>query len=67
MFSGKLVFSQDIDHLPLHAFRQCVKRYQGNHKVKAFTCLDQFLCMLAITETPPFLGMVGASKKTKPS
>jgi len=45
MFSGKLVFSQVIDHLPLHTFRQCVKRYQGNHKVKAFTCLDQFLCM----------------------
>ena len=45
MFSGKLVFSQVIDHLPLHTFRQCVKRYRGNHKVKEFTCLDQFLCM----------------------
>lgn len=45
MFAGKLVFSQVIDHLPLHTFRQCVKRYQGNHKVKEFTCLDQFLCM----------------------
>ena len=45
MYSGKLVFSQVIDHLPLHTFRQCVKRYQGNHKVKQFTCLDQFLCM----------------------
>ncbi len=45
MFAGKLVFSQVIDHLPLHTFRQCVKRYQGNYKVKDFTCLDQFLCM----------------------
>ena len=45
MFAGKLVFSQVIDHLPLHTFRQCVKRYQGNYKVKEFTCLDQFLCM----------------------
>ena len=45
MFAGKLVFSQVVDHLPLHTFRQCVKRYQGNHKVKEFTCLDQFLCM----------------------
>jgi len=45
MFAGKLVFSQVIDHLPLHTFRQCVKRYQGNRKVKDFTCLDQFLCM----------------------
>jgi hypothetical protein len=45
MAIGKLVFSQVIDHLPLHTFRQCVKRYQGNRKVKSFTCLDQFLCM----------------------
>lgn len=45
MATGKLVFSQVIDHLPLHTFRQCAKRYQGNHKVKSFTCLDQFLCM----------------------
>ena len=45
MFAGKLVFAQVIDHLPLQTFRQCVKRYQGNHKVKEFTCLDQFLCM----------------------
>jgi hypothetical protein len=45
MYAGKLVFSQVVDHLPLHTFRQCVKRYRGNHKVKEFTCLDQFLCM----------------------
>ena len=45
MSTGKLVFSQVIDHLPLHSFRRCVKRYQGNHKVKSFTCFDQFLCM----------------------
>lgn len=45
MSTGKLIFSQVIDHLPLHTFRKCVKRYQGNHKVKSFTCLDQFLCM----------------------
>ncbi len=45
MYSGKLVFSQVIDHLPMHTFRRCVKRYRGNHKVKEFTCLDQFLCM----------------------
>ncbi len=45
MATGKLVFSQVIDHLPMHTFRQCVTRYQGNHKVKSFTCLDQFLCM----------------------
>lgn len=26
-------------------FRRCVETYNGNHKVKSFSCLDQFLCM----------------------
>lgn len=45
MYSGKTVFSQIMDFLPMHEFRKCVKRYRGNYKVKSFTCLDQFLCM----------------------
>jgi hypothetical protein len=45
MNSKRTVFSQVMDHLPLHEFRKCVKRYQGNFKVRAFTCLEQFLCM----------------------
>ena len=45
MYSGKLVFAQVMDHLPLHTFRRCVARYAGEHKVKRFSCLDQYLCM----------------------
>ena len=45
MYSGKLVFAQLVDHLPLHTFRRCVARYRGHHKVKRFSCLDQYLCM----------------------
>lgn len=45
MHTGRLVFSQVIDHLPLYTFRKCVNRYQGNYKVKSFLCLDQYLCM----------------------
>jgi hypothetical protein len=45
MYTGTLVFSQVMDHLPMHVFRRCVQRYQGNHKTKTFSCLDQFLCM----------------------
>jgi len=45
MYTGKTVFSQIMDFLPMHEFRKCVKRYRGNYKVKSFTCLDQFLCM----------------------
>ena len=45
MNQGQLVFAQLTQHLPLTTFRRCVARYQGQHKVKAFSCLDQFFCM----------------------
>ncbi len=45
MYTGKLVFSQIIDYLPMHTFRRCVQRYRGNRKIKRFSCLDQYLCM----------------------
>ena len=45
MNQGKLVFAQVMQHLPLTTFRRCVSRYQGEHKVQSFSCLDQFLCM----------------------
>ena len=45
MYTGKLVFAQVMDHLPIHSFRRCVARYRGHHKVKSFSCLDQYLCL----------------------
>ena len=42
---GKFVFAQVMEHLPLHVFHRCVVRYSGEHKVKWFSCLDQYLCM----------------------
>ena len=45
MHEGKLVFSQVTEHLPLHIFRRCVQRYQGERYVKKFRCLDQYLVM----------------------
>ena len=45
MYMGNLVFSQVMEHLPLHTFRRCVQRYRGNHKIQSFSCLDQFRCM----------------------
>jgi len=42
---GKTVFSQLMDFLPSYEFRLCVDRYQGNYKMKSFSCLDQFLSM----------------------
>lgn len=43
---GKIVLSQIIDFLPLHQFRKCVNRYQGNYKMQKFSCYNQFLCMV---------------------
>ena len=42
---GKTVFAQLIQHLPQYELNQCVLRYHGNHKVRSFSCMDQFLCM----------------------
>jgi len=42
---GKTVFSQIMEFLPSYEFRQCVKRYRGQYKIKSFSCWDQFLCM----------------------
>jgi hypothetical protein len=39
------VFSQLMEHLPLTTFRRCVARYGGEHKIKHFSCLDQFRCL----------------------
>jgi hypothetical protein len=46
MNQGRTIFAQLVEHLPIHEFRKCVGRYQGNHKVTTFSCWDQFLCML---------------------
>jgi len=45
MYSGKLIFSQIMDYLPMHEFRRCVNRYRGNYQVKSFSCWNQYLCM----------------------
>lgn len=45
MHQGKLVFSQVMAYLPLSTFRRCVSAHRGEHKVKDFSCLDQFLAM----------------------
>lgn len=45
MNTGRTLFSQLIDFLPMRRFRTCVERYRGDHKAQSFFCLDQFLCM----------------------
>ena len=45
MHTGRTIFAQVMDFLPLAEFRACVARYQGDYKVRGFSCLDQFLCL----------------------
>ena len=45
MHAGKLVFSQLMEHLSLHTFRQCVAKYPSRYPTLKFSHLDQFLSM----------------------
>ncbi len=45
MNKGQYVFSQIISLLPKYEFEKCVTRYNGNYKVKEFSCWMHFLCM----------------------
>lgn len=45
MFAGQLIFKQVMEFMPLPTFRRCVAKYQGECRVRKFSCLDQFLCM----------------------
>ena len=45
MNSGQTVFAQIMDFFPKKQFATCVRRYHGEHKVKSFSCRDQYLCM----------------------
>jgi hypothetical protein len=45
MNSGKTIFAQLMDFVPGYEFCCCVERYQGNYKVKNFSCWDQFLTL----------------------
>lgn len=46
MYEGKLVFAQVMEHLPLHALRHSIARYDGDRFAKGFSCQDQFRCMV---------------------
>lgn len=46
MNTGKMVFSQLMEFLPIHEFNRCVERYGGHYKVQSFTCRRQLLTMI---------------------
>lgn len=44
MYSGRYVFAQIMDYLPMHGFHKCVDRYNGDYRFR-FSCMDQYLSM----------------------
>lgn len=45
MNQGKYVFAQLFDMINRNDFDLCVNKYNGNYRVKRFTCWEQFLVM----------------------
>ena len=45
MNQGQYIFSQIMDFLPKKKFDRCVELYDGNRRMRSFSCFDQFLCM----------------------
>ena len=45
MNQGRTVFSQLIGFLPDREFRRCAERYQGDLRLRGFSCWNQYLAM----------------------
>jgi len=45
MYTGRIIFSQLMDFVPKSDFEKCVQQYQGNYRIRKFSCYDQYLCM----------------------
>lgn len=45
MHTGKFVFAQVMDHLPMYALHRSIDRYDGHRFVKSFRCRDRFRSM----------------------
>ena len=45
MYTGRTIFAQIMDVFPTRRFHTCVRRYQGDTRIRKFSCLDQFRVM----------------------
>ncbi len=45
MLSEQMVFSQLMEYFPRHEFNTCVRRYEGDSRLRGFSFRDQFLCL----------------------
>jgi len=45
MYAGKTLFAQLMDFLPWSTFTRLVERYRCEHRVRTFTCAEQYRAM----------------------
>jgi hypothetical protein len=45
MYTGPLIFNQLLRPLHHNVFRRIVARYDGDYRLRAFSCWDQFICL----------------------
>lgn len=45
MSTEKTIFAQLLSFIPRHEFDKCVARYNGDYRVRSFTCWEQFVVM----------------------
>lgn len=46
MVKGKYVLSKILEFTSRKEFSRCVDKYQGNYRVRSFSCRDQFICLV---------------------
>ena len=46
MNTGKYVFAQVASFISFNDFNKCILKYEGNFKVKHFTCWHQLMCLM---------------------
>lgn len=46
MNKDRYIFSQITDFMPRYEFDKCVRKYQGNKRMRDLTCRDQFLSLI---------------------
>ncbi len=45
MYVGQLLVAQVMDQAPRKTFHRIVRRYRGDHRIRRFTCAEQFRCL----------------------
>lgn len=46
MNTGRTILSQVLDFISKYEFDKCVAKYNGNYRVRSFTCWEQFIVMM---------------------